>query len=221
MAAWQEVARRIAHEIKNPLTPIQLSAQRLRKRYMPGLSGDQEVFDQCTDTIIRQVDEIRRMVSEFSEFARMPKLKKSPADLTTLVHEMVTLYKQTHQNLNFISHIASDLPAFFFDAIQVKRVLVNLLDNAIAALDNVGEITVSLGYDDLKAAALLQVADNGAGIPDDVKLRIFEPYFSTRKSGTGLGLAICQTIISEHNGSIRVADNEPMGTVFTVTLPLS
>ncbi len=221
LAAWQEVARRIAHEIKNPLTPIQLSAQRLRKRYMPGLSGDQEVFDQCTDTIIRQVDEIRRMVSEFSEFARMPKLKKSPADLTTLVHEVVTLYEQTHQHLSFISRITNSLPAFFLDAIQIKRVLVNLLDNAVAALDNTGEITVSLGYDDLKTSVLLQVADNGAGIADDVKLRIFEPYFSTRKSGTGLGLAICQTIINEHNGSIRVADNEPMGTVFTVTLPLS
>jgi two-component system nitrogen regulation sensor histidine kinase NtrY len=220
LAAWQEVARRIAHEIKNPLTPIQLSAQRLRKRCMPVLASDQDVFDQCTETIIKQVDEIRKMVEEFSEFARMPKLKKTPSDLAALVKEVVSLYQQAHQQFIFNSRIDDDLPVFSFDAIQVKRVLINLLDNAIAALDNTGEIAISLEHDKSKASVLLQVADNGVGIAEEVKLRIFEPYYSTRKSGTGLGLAICQTIVSEHGGSIRVADNEPAGTVFTVELPL-
>ncbi len=221
LAAWQEVARRIAHEIKNPLTPIQLSAQRLRKRYLPVVVSDHEVFDQCTDTIIKQVDEIRKMVSEFSEFARMPKLKKTPSNLASLMYEVLHLYKEAHPHLRFVTHIDGSLPVFFFDAVQIKRVLINLLDNAVAALDNTGEITVSLGYDADKSNALVEVADTGAGIPADVKLRIFEPYFSTRKSGTGLGLAICQTILTEHNGSIRVADNEPTGAVFTVILPLS
>ncbi len=221
LAAWQEVARRIAHEIKNPLTPIQLSAQRLRKRYLSTLDGDQDVFDQCTDTIIQQVDEIRKMVSEFSEFARMPKLKKAPGNLAALTNEVVNLYKGAHQHVVFNIFIDESVPVFFFDAVQIKRVLINLLDNAVAALENTGEITVRLGCDNNKTNVILQVADNGAGIPDTMKMRIFEPYFSTRKSGTGLGLAICQTIINEHNGSIRMADNEPAGAVFTMILPLS
>jgi two-component system nitrogen regulation sensor histidine kinase NtrY len=187
---------------------------------MPVLASDQDVFDQCTETIIKQVDEIRKMVEEFSEFARMPKLKKTPSDLAALVKEVVSLYQQAHQQFSFNSRIDDDLPVFSFDAIQVKRILINLLDNAIAALDNTGEIAISLEHDKNKASVLLQVADNGVGIAEEVKLRIFEPYYSTRKSGTGLGLAICQTIVSEHGGSIRVADNEPAGTVFTVELPL-
>ena len=220
LAAWQEVARRIAHEIKNPLTPIQLSAQRLRKRFLSALTKDQTIFDQCTQTIVAQVDEIRRMVSEFSEFARMPRLKKAPGDLAVLTRDVVALYQEAHPQIHFVTNIAGELPVFFFDAVQMKRVLINLLDNAVSALDQGGEITVSLGYDTMQTYSILQVRDNGPGIPDSMKLRIFEPYFSTRKLGTGLGLAICQTIVSEHGGEIRVSDAEPSGTVFAVTLPL-
>jgi len=220
LAAWQEVARRIAHEIKNPLTPIQLSAQRLRKRYLHLITEDRDIFDQCTATIVNQVDEIKKLVSEFSDFARMPKLHKERKNLRTLVQEMVVLYQEAHKQLTITCRIAPDLPEFLFDAVQIKRVLINLLDNAVSVLGDGGAVAVSLGLSEKADQVRLEVADNGPGIPDEVKLRIFEPYFSTRKSGTGLGLAIAHTIVSEHGGFIRAYDNEPVGTVFAVELPL-
>jgi len=220
LAAWQEVARRIAHEIKNPLTPIQLSAQRLRKRYLDKITEDRHIFDQCTATIINQVDEIKNLVSEFSDFARMPKLHKERNNLARLVEEVVFLYREAHKHLAFTSTIDPTLPEFLFDAVQIKRVLINLLDNAVSVLGDNGAIEVTLGFGNTPHLACLMVADNGPGIAEEVKLRIFEPYYSTRKSGTGLGLAIAHTIVAEHNGFIRAQDNHPAGTVFTVELPL-
>ncbi len=219
LAAWQEVARRIAHEIKNPLTPIQLSAQRLRKRYLDKITEDQHIFDQCTATIINQVDEIKKLVSEFSDFARMPKLHKEQKNLCRLVEEVVFLYREAHKHLAITSSTDPTIPEFFFDAVQIKRVLINLLDNAVSVLSDGGIIKVALGYSNDQHMVRLEVTDNGPGIAEEVKLRIFEPYFSTRKSGTGLGLAIAQTIVTEHNGVIRAYDNAPTGTVFTVELP--
>lgn len=220
LAAWQEVARRIAHEIKNPLTPIQLSAQRLRKRYLNTITDNRDIFDQCTATIVNQVDEIKKLVSEFSDFARMPKLHKELKDLGLLIREVILLYQEAHKQLTITATIAPDLPEFFFDAVQIKRVLINLLDNAIAVAADTATIAVILSLDSSKGRVRLEVADDGPGIPDAVKLRIFEPYFSTRTSGTGLGLAIVYTIISEHGGTIRVYDNAPIGAVFAVELPL-
>jgi two-component system nitrogen regulation sensor histidine kinase NtrY len=218
LAAWQEVARRIAHEIKNPLTPIQLSAQRLRKRFLATLTEHQDIFDQCTATIINQVDEIKKLVSEFSDFARMPKMHKEPKALGELVHEMVLLYQEAHKQLRITCQIAPETPVFFFDAVQIKRVLINLLDNAVSVLNDGGSIHITVGIE--KDLVRLEVADDGPGIPDEVKLRIFEPYFSTRSTGTGLGLAIVHTIVSEHGGNIRVHDNNPVGTVFRIDVPL-
>lgn len=220
LAAWQEVARRIAHEIKNPLTPIQLSAQRLRKRYLDTITGNREVFDQCTATIVNQVEEIKNLVSEFSDFARMPKLHKERKNLGNLVTEVVFLYREAHKDLTITSQIDPALPPFLFDAVQIKRVLINLLDNAVSVLGDEGSIVVSLGFGDQPQKVRMEVADSGPGIADEVKLRIFEPYFSTRKSGTGLGLAIAHTIVTEHGGIIRAYDNSPTGTVFAVELPL-
>ena len=222
LAAWQEVARRIAHEIKNPLTPIQLSAQRLRKRYLDRIGEDRDIFDQCTATIVAQVDEIKKLASEFSDFARMPKLRRETNDLGRLAEEVVFLYQEAHRSLTITCRIDPALPLFPFDAVQVKRVLINLLDNAVTALGDGGAIEVRVGPAPERETpmAMLRVADNGPGIPADVRLRIFEPYFSTRKSGTGLGLAIAHTIVSEHGGTIRCRDNQPTGTVFTVELPL-
>jgi len=218
LAAWQEVARRIAHEIKNPLTPIQLSAQRLRKRYLDLVPRDRDIFDQCTATIITQVDEIKRLVSEFSDFARMPRVRKKQADMIAMIHETLVLYREGHKHIRFTTEIGPDIPPVVFDPVQMKRVLVNLLDNAIAVLPDGGEIVISLTR---KGETIeLAVADNGPGISEAVKARLFEPYFSTRKSGTGLGLAITHTIVTEHNGRITVRDNSPSGTVFTVELPL-
>ena len=222
LAAWQEVARRIAHEIKNPLTPIQLSAQRLRKRYLDRIGEDRDIFDQCTATIVAQVDEIKKLAGEFSDFARMPKLRRETADLGRLAEEVVFLYREAHRTQHFTCRVDPALVPFPFDAVQVKRVLINLLDNAVTVLGDGGAIEVRVGPapESDPPMALLQVADNGPGIPADVRLRIFEPYFSTRKSGTGLGLAIAHTIVSEHGGTIRCRDNQPTGTVFTVELPL-
>ncbi|BCO08833.1 PAS domain-containing sensor histidine kinase [Desulfolithobacter dissulfuricans] len=220
LAAWQEVARRIAHEIKNPLTPIQLSAQRLRKRYLDRIEGDVEIFDQCTRTIVNQVDEIKRLVSEFSDFARMPRLKKEQGDLVAMARDVLVLYREAHKHIDFTLEEPGDIPPFHFDPVQMKRVLINLLDNAVTVLHEGGSIHLRFSLTDNGKKVCMEVADSGPGISEKVRLRLFEPYFSTRKSGTGLGLAIAHTIVSEHNGVIRVADNRPGGAVFIVELPL-
>ncbi len=220
MAAWREVARRIAHEIKNPLTPIQLSAQRLRRRYPEILEEDKSIFDQCTNTIIKQVDEIKLLVSEFSQFARMPKINQAPADIQALLDETLFLYKQAHTDISFTVRAEDDIPIFSFDAEQMKRCFINLFDNAVAVLPDGGTIDVILSISDGEESIFIQVCDSGPGISEDEKLRLFEPYFSTKKTGTGLGLAIVSTIISDHNGYIRVHDNTPHGTTFSIELPL-
>jgi two-component system nitrogen regulation sensor histidine kinase NtrY len=220
MAAWREVARRIAHEIKNPLTPIQLSAQRLRRRYPEILNEPNSVFDQCTNTIITQVDELKRLVSEFSQFARMPKVQKAPDDLVKLAKNTLFLYQEGHKSINFTCQEKVPIPIFSFDAEQIKRSLINLLDNAVAVLPDGGNIDIELSLDQEKENVFLKVYDNGPGISKENKLKLFEPYFSTKKTGTGLGLAIVSTIIADHSGYIRVQDNEPAGSVFIIELPL-
>ena len=221
IAAWREVARRIAHEVKNPLTPIQLSAQRLRKRYLHTLESDKEVFDLCTQTIINQVEELKRLVSEFSSFARMPVVQKSRNDLFKMVREILVFYEESHGYITFHYRTEQDIPPFEFDLKQMKRVLINLLENSIAVLPDNGIIEISLSCDKEKQVVYMKVRDNGSGVADEDKLRLFEPYFSTKKSGTGLGLAIANTVVTDHNGRITVTDNEPTGTVFTVELPMS
>lgn len=221
MAAWREVARRIAHEIKNPLTPIQLSAQRLRKRYPEILQEEDSVFDRCTDTIITQVEALRRLVGEFSQFARMPKINKAPADLIALAAETLVLYQEGHKHIEFTLVAEDEIPIFDFDAGQIKRCLINLLDNGVAVLPNGGRIDVELTVNKFAQSLLLKVFDDGPGISKENKLRLFEPYFSTKKSGTGLGLAIVSTIVNDHGGYIRVQDNTPTGSIFTIELPLT
>jgi two-component system nitrogen regulation sensor histidine kinase NtrY len=220
MAAWREVARRIAHEIKNPLTPIQLSAQRLRRRYPEILEEKESIFDQCTATIIEQVDELKRLVSEFSQFARMPKVHKAPADLAKLAQQTLVLYHAAHKHITFSCKELSQIPVFAFDAEQIKRCIINLLDNAVAVLPNGGTIDLELSLDENKESVFIKVCDDGPGISKDDKQKLFEPYFSTKKTGTGLGLAIVSTIVSDHNGYIRLQDNSPHGAVFIIELPL-
>jgi two-component system nitrogen regulation sensor histidine kinase NtrY len=220
MAAWREVARRIAHEIKNPLTPIQLSAQRLRRRYPDILTEKNSVFDQCTKTIITQVDELKTLVSEFSQFARMPKVQKSQNNLTELAENTLILYKEAHKHIHFECTETEPVPIFSFDREQIKRCLINLIDNAVAVLPDGGTIQIELSPDAEMENVFIRVYDTGPGISKGDKLKLFEPYFSTKKTGTGLGLAIISTIISDHNGYIRVQDNEPEGTVFIIELPL-
>ena len=221
MAAWREVARRIAHEIKNPLTPIQLSAQRLRRRYLDRFSADDVVFDECTTMIIRQVDDLKNLVNEFSSFARMPASNPSLNNLNDVLNEALVLFQEGHKEIQFHLQTDPELPAFNLDREQIKRVAINLLDNAVSAVNGNGQITVETSFNKDLEIATLKVSDNGCGIPAEDKPRLFEPYFSTKKSGTGLGLAIVSTIISDHNGYIRVRDNEPHGTHFIVELPIT
>lgn len=222
MAAWREVARRIAHEVKNPLTPIQLSAQRLSKRYGTLLEKeDGRVFQECTDMIIKQVEEIKALVNEFSTFARMPASRPSPEDIREIIREVVSLYSEAHKDINIVFLKQNGIPIFQLDREQIKRVMINLLDNAVAAIDGSGEIVISLSFEPELQIVKIEVADNGKGIPAAHKSRLFEPYFSTKKQGTGLGLAIVSSIISDHNGFVRVEDNKPKGTRFIIELPVS
>ncbi len=220
MAAWREVARRIAHEVKNPLTPIQLSAQRLKKRYAERLDDeDAKIFLECTGTIITQVDELKHLVNEFSNFARMPAANPAPSDINEIIEEALRLYREAHKEVSFVFNRSSEAPIFNLDREQIKRVMINLLDNAIEAMDGRGEVVVTLDYDDVLKMVRIVVADNGRGIQSKNKTRLFEPYFSTKKHGTGLGLAIVSTIIADHDGFIRVKDNHPKGTKFVIELP--
>jgi two-component system nitrogen regulation sensor histidine kinase NtrY len=221
MAAWREVARRIAHEIKNPLTPIQLSAQRLRRRYLDRFGEDDLVFDECTMMIIKQVDELKNLVNEFSNFARLPASNPTPNNLNEIIGEALILYQEGHKEINFSFSPDPAIPVFSLDRDQVKRVFINLIENAVAAIDEEGTIEVESNYNPDMQMVTFTVADNGCGIPAEDKPRLFEPYFSTKKSGTGLGLAIVSTIISDHNGYIRVKDNHPKGTRFIVELPVN
>ncbi|CAG37551.1 sensor histidine kinase [Desulfotalea psychrophila] len=221
MAAWREVARRIAHEIKNPLTPIQLSAQRLRRRYPEILKEENSIFDQCTSTIISQVDELKTLVSEFSQFARMPKIQKNPADIYRLTKRTLILYQEAHKHIEFSCHADVDIPIFSFDAEQIGRCLINLLDNAVAVLPDKGTIHIELTLAQETETVLIKVADDGPGISKENRGKLFEPYFSTKKTGTGLGLAIVSTIVADHNGYIRVQENTPKGSLFIIELPLT
>jgi two-component system, NtrC family, nitrogen regulation sensor histidine kinase NtrY len=222
MAAWRDVARRIAHEVKNPLTPIQLSAQRLQKRYGYMLSKeDGKIFEECTDMIIDQVEGLKRLVNEFSSFARMPALNPRPENINQIIKEAVDLYKETQKDVKVIFHDIPEIPVFKMDREQIKRAMINLLDNAIAAIEGTGEVIVNVSYDRGNEMVRIEVADNGIGIPSYDKSRVFEPYFSTKKHGTGLGLAIVNTIIHDHNGFIDIQDNQPRGTRFIIDLPVN
>ncbi len=219
MEAWREVARRIAHEIKNPLTPIQLSAERLRKRYAKLLDGDGAVLDKCTNTIIRQVEELKNLVNEFAQFARLPAAELAINDLNEVVREALFLYQEGHRDIRFEFH-PGVIPALELDRNQIKRALINLLDNAVTAMDGSGEVEIATSYDRALTKVCLEVADNGRGLPPEVRSRIFEPYFSTKQDGTGLGLSIVNAIVEDHHGYIRVRPNEPKGTRFIIELPV-
>jgi two-component system nitrogen regulation sensor histidine kinase NtrY len=220
MEAWREVARRIAHEIKNPLTPIQLSAERLRKRYAAMLDDDGAILDNCTSTIIQQVDELKHLVNEFSQFARLPSAQLLPNDLNEIVNEALFLFKEGHNGVDF-QFSSGPIPRVELDREQIKRVLLNLLDNAVAAVEENGEIKLSTAYDPRRGMVRLEIADNGCGLAPEIRAKIFEPYFSTKENGTGLGLTIVSQIIEDHRGYIRALPNHPRGTRFTIELPAS
>ena len=220
-AAWREVARRMAHEIKNPLTPVQLSAQRLQRKYGDKLGEDGSVFKECTQIIIDQVDVLKNLVNEFSRYARMPVTTPTLNDLNEVAEDSISLFRDAHKDIVFELNKSENLPKFDFDAEQMNRVLINLLDNAVAAINKKeGRVEITVSYDEQHHKAIVAVADDGPGVPSGYKTKVFDPYFSTKKSGTGLGLAIVSSIISDHHGQVSVSDNKPTGTVVSFQLPV-
>ncbi len=222
--AWREVARRIAHEIKNPLTPIKLSAQRLQRRLGVLQGGDGALLQECTETIIRHTDELKEMVNEFSNFARFPEISPAPHDLKGALREVVALFRQAHPEIEIKTRMEEQLPIFEFDRDQIKRVVINLFDNAVAALqeianEGVKKIQIQTHYNDQLQMVVIEIEDNGVGMSEEVKARVFEPYFSTKAGGTGLGLSIVKRIINDHDGFIRVKSGLAEGTQFLIELP--
>ncbi len=211
-SAWADVARRIAHEIKNPLTPIQLSAERLKRRFAPRVGQeDRAVFDQCTETIVRQVDDIRRMVDEFSGFARMPKPIMENRDLNAVVREAVFLQEVSQPNIRFRLDLPDAPVLARIDHRLVTQALTNVVKNATESIEAVGRVEgelgiISVGVRAEPDAAIIEVEDNGKGLPSEDRERLLEPYMTTREKGTGLGLAIVRKIMEEHGGSIALLD---------------
>jgi PAS domain S-box-containing protein len=240
-SAWQEVARRMAHEIKNPLTPIQLSAERIAKRSAQFLSLNVEesnqsihitdsrfqtpealkkIIDESTSTIINEVASLKSMVDEFSQFARLPKVKLETGDLNELIKQTVYLYQDREVKIE--SDLAADLPKTMLDDEQMKRVFVNLIENATEAFDKSQEdkrIFIKTWHNTARDLIIAEISDNGNGIPPSDFQKLFQPYFSTKGRGTGLGLAIVQRIIAEHSGKIRASSNLPKGAKFIVEVP--
>ena len=220
MAAWREVAKRIAHEIKNPLTPIKLSAQRLERKF--GKDIQDTSFVECTTLIVRQVEHLQQMVQEFSKFARLPEVTPERNRLQPLLEEVVTLFQNSHAHINWRLKFNNDVPPFKFDRSAMKQVFMNILTNASEVLvdqDGPG-VAMDVDFDRNVGWVRIQVADNGPGLDDEEIHRLFEPYFSKKRGNTGLGLTIVKSIISDHQGYVRVRKNEPNGSVFTIELPV-
>lgn len=217
LAAWNEAARRIAHEIKNPLTPIRLSAERLLMKSRQGDPALGQAIEDGVEIIVREVVILQGMVDEFSRYARMPRPSPAPVELDKLVGETVHLYRDVKPGVEVEGRVDPSLSTVFIDGEQVKRALINLIDNAVEATEAPGQVTVAAHA--VNGHLEIQVTDTGRGIPPASKEKLFLPYFSTKGRGTGLGLAIVHRIVTDHQGSIRVEDNVPQGTVFTVVLP--
>ncbi len=220
-AAWQEVAQRIAHEIKNPLTPIQLAAQRLRKKFFEQSPDFNNIFDQSTNVIMHEVGSLKHLVDEFSKFARMPAPHMARESLHDIIENVMTLYQEGHHDIECISTFDSSVPIFNIDREQIRRLFVNLFDNAIQAMRQKGRIWVTTEMDWKHTRVRITVDDEGPGIHRDDQEKLFVPYFSRKQTGTGLGLAIVQRIVTDHNGTIQVANRHPKGARFTIEMPVA
>jgi two-component system nitrogen regulation sensor histidine kinase NtrY len=219
VAAWREVARRLAHEIKNPLTPIQLSAERLQRKLGDAAAPHAALVRECTATIIGEVESLKGLVDEFAQFARMPAPRAVPTSLNAVLDEALALYDGLFTQVEVVRRFDDGLPQVRLDADQFKRVIINLVDNAIEAMEHRGQIVVETSRDDAHALARVVVADDGPGIPAGERDKLFLPYYSTKRRGSGLGLAIVRRIVAEHGGNVEVSDNVPRGTRFTIELP--
>jgi two-component system nitrogen regulation sensor histidine kinase NtrY len=230
VAAWRDVARRLAHEIKNPLTPIQLCAERMRRHFGSAPQPARDLVEECTTTIVGEVESLKGLVDEFAQFARMPAPKTVPVDLHQMLGEALSLYDGLFRNIRINTNFDRLLPPVRIDVEQIRRVVINLVDNAVEALGGTAarecpgrempSIRVETRHDPSQGVARVIVADNGPGISAADRDKLFMPYYSTKKRGSGLGLAIVRRIVIEHGGSIEVQDNEPRGTRFVIELPL-
>lgn len=220
-AAWQEVAQRIAHEIKNPLTPIQLSAQRLRKKFFENAPDFQGIFDQSTRVIVSEVGSLKRMVDEFSNFARMPAPHVTRESLHDVIENVAALYRGGHHDVDVTLSLDAAVPPINLDREQMRRVFVNLFDNAIQAMKQKGRIQVSTEMEWKHQRVRITVADEGPGIRQEDQVKLFVPYFSKNRRGSGLGLAIIHRIVTDHNGTIQVANRRPRGARFSIELPIA
>ena len=219
VAAWGEVARKLAHEIKNPLTPIQLSAQRIRKAHLRAAPDLDRVVDECTGAIVQEVEALKNLVDEFAQYARLPAANLAPTALDAVLDQALSLYEGLFPGVRLERRLAPGLPPLLLDSDQLKRAVINLVDNAIEAVDRHGTVTVETRLEAARGLVSLRVADDGPGVPAEDRERLFEPHFSTKKRGSGLGLAIVSRIVQEHHGSLRVEDNPPRGAVFVIELP--
>ena len=218
IAAWKEVAQRVAHEIKNPLTPIQLSAERIIKSL--GREKNKKIIEEGAKTIIQETRTIKNLVDEFSNFARLPVISLSYTDLHQLIEQTISLFRGIYKDIEFEVFYSSEVPSqIYLDPEQMKRVFVNIISNAVEAMDRKGKITIATSYNHEIKIVRIEISDTGPGIPDTDKAKLFVPYFSTKKKGRGLGLSIVHQIITEHNGTIKVEDNVPHGAKFILQIP--
>lgn len=219
-AAWSDIARKIAHEIKNPLTPIQLSAERLKRRYLKQIKEDPTTFEQCIDTIIRQVDHIERLVREFSSFARMPDAILSNQNLSQIVRDCFVLQENAHTNIDFQFSSTDSQIMFYCDRLQIEQVLLNLLQNSVNALNEnyIQNPIVRVQLSMHEYQIFIKLEDNGIGFPQMGREKLTEPYYTTREKGTGLGLAIVEKIVTDHGGTVTFSDSPLGGAMVTIIL---
>ena len=225
VAAWRDVARRLAHEVKNPLTPIQLCAERMRRHFSQAPEPTRALVEECSTTIVQEVESLKLLVDEFSQFARMPAPRTVPSDLNQLVRDVLSLYRDLLGDIRIEARLTAVLPLVRVDPEQFRRVVLNLVDNSVEALRErpaggvSGVISIETEHDPVAAVVRVVVADNGPGIPGGDHARLFLPYYSTKQRGSGLGLSIVRRIVVEHGGNIEASDNVPRGTRMTIELP--
>lgn len=220
IAAWKEVAQRVAHEIKNPLTPIQLSAERIIKNLQKGEPGHQAVIEEGARTIIQEARTIKSLVDEFSNFARMPKIQLQSVDIHQIIDQTLALFKGIFTDIEFDVDYSSEVPASVpADPEQIKRAIINVLDNSIDAMNKKGRIGIRTSFDKEPQRVTIEIVDSGPGISVDDKFKLFLPHYSTKKKGMGLGLAIVNQIIRDHDGSVNIENNKPHGAKFTIQIP--
>jgi len=220
LSAWKEVAQRVAHEIKNPLTPIQLSAERIIKNLKKKEKKYNEIIKEGANTIVEEARTIKSLVDEFSNFARMPSIQLQSADIHEILEQTISLFKGIFTEIEFDILFSPDIPSpIQIDREQMKRVFINLLDNSIEAMDKKGKVKIHTSFDKQHHRVRIEISDSGPGISEKEKEKLFLPHFSTKKKGTGLGLAIVNQVINEHSGSIDVENNRPHGAKFIIQIP--